>query len=528
MKKQTIISCMAVMTLLLPVRLSGQNQETTPLESITVAEMRDHIFFLASDYMKGRVAPSPQFEIAASYVASQFAEAGLETVNTDLPCMNGYFQEVPFERVVVDGEITWTIQSRGKQQVFKHVDDFKILEDGYMPEAPLDVVFAGYGIHEPEAGWDDFKAIDIKDKMVVVMSGAPEENGQPVLPPELHEVYSSMRGLQEKAMPIIERKPAAIVLALDEQTAANIPFDMIPSAFADTSYIYAGGEGDEEGFRIPTVYLVRNEVLEALFDGQKSSPAKIAEEGLKKYHPFQLKRLVVDTRFPLSERKEVSFKNVVGMVKGTDPELGNEVIVVGAHLDHVTDGSGRVMNGADDNASGSAGVMEIAEAVAMDPPRRTVVFVTYTAEEMGLHGSQYFVHSGLFDTDAMKFNVNLDMIGRTTAENRETGSHYVVAAETWLPQIEPFIEELNTGSLHIPLIYDSGHSGSSDHASFNAVGIPAFFFFSGTHEDLHQPGDDPEKIEYDKAVKLSMLACRITLELANMDEVPAFVTETVD
>jgi Zn-dependent M28 family amino/carboxypeptidase len=191
----------------------------------------------------------------------------------------------------------------------------------------------------------------------------------------------------------------------------------------------------------------------------------------------------------------------------------------------VTHPSGQVANGADDNASGSAGVLEIAEAVAQDPPRRSVVFICYTAEEMGLQGSHYFVNSGPLDPAAIKFNVNLDMIGRTTAENKETGSHYVLGNERYQAKLEPFIEGINESSVNIPLIYEFGHmySGSSDHASYSDRGIPSFFFFSGDHEDLHQPGDDPEKIEYEKAVKISRLAYLITMELANMDEVPDFL-----
>jgi Zn-dependent M28 family amino/carboxypeptidase len=169
--------------------------------------------------------------------------------------------------------------------------------------------------------------------------------------------------------------------------------------------------------------------------------------------------------------------------------------------------------------------MEIAEAVAMNPPRRSVVFVTYTAEEMGLYGSHYFVNSGPFDTNEIQFNVNLDMIGRTTLENEKTGSHYFVANNRFMPKLRPFVEEINDESVSIPLIYNSNDrlSGSSDHVNFQNAGIPAFFFFSGMHQDLHQPGDDPEKIEYDKAVNLSKLSYLITMKLANMDKVPNFI-----
>lgn len=528
MKKSIIISCLFSVSMLLHVAVIGQPGEKSPQESITEAEMRDHIYFLASDYMKGRVGPSPEYEIAAQYVASQFAQAGLTPVESELENMNGYFQMVPFEKGVYSEDVRWIVATPGREQEFAHNRDFKIVEYGIMPDQPLEVVFAGYGIEEPDHGWNDFQDIDIKDKMVVILSGAPMKKGKPVLPEEIHQAYSSMRGLQKKAFPLITKKPAAIIIALDSETAAMVPFDRIPSAFSETNYSYSGKTKDGDEFRIPMVYIVREEVLQSLFEGQKYDPAGIEENSLKKYRCYQLDDLTVDTRFPLREKSEVALMNVVGMVKGTDPELSKEVIVVGAHLDHVMGPGGQVNNGADDNASGSAGVMEIAEAVAMDPPKRSVVFVTYTAEEMGLYGSHFFVHSGPFDTGEMKFNVNLDMIGRTTKENSETGSHYLVANETYMPKIKPFIEEINGETLHIPLIYDTDHSGSSDHASFQDAGIPAFFFFSGMHEDLHSPGDDPEKIEYDKAVRLAKLAYQVTMKLANMEEVPTFTADAVE
>lgn len=528
MKKCTIILCLLAVGVLLPTGVTGQAGGKSPQESITEAEMRDHIYFLASDYMKGRVGPSPEYEIAAQYVASQFAQAGLEPVKSELENMDGYFQLVPFEKGVYAEDVKWLVHSGDGKQEYLHNTDFKILEDGFVPGEPLEVVFAGYGIEEPEYGWNDFEDIDVTDKMVIILAGAPMQKEKPVLPEALHKEYSSMQGLQKKAFPVIMKRPAAIIIALDSETASMLPFDKIPSSFSEINYTYTGTTKDGNEFRIPMVYLVRDEVLQTIFEGQKYDPAIIEEKGLKKYRCYQLENLKVDTRFPLREKTEVFLKNVVGMVKGTDPELGKEVIVVGAHLDHVVGPGGQVNNGADDNASGSAGVMEIAEAVAMDPPKRSVVFVTYTAEEMGLYGSHCFVHSGPFDTGDMKFNVNLDMIGRTTEENSESGSHYVVANDSYMPMIQPFIEEINAEELQIPLIYDRSHSGSSDHANFQEVGVPAFFFFSGVHEDLHTPGDDPEKIEYDKAVKIAKLAYQVTMKLANMEEVPGFTAEVVE
>ena len=503
----------------------GQVADSSPIETITEAEMRDHIFFLASDYLGGRPGPSAEYEIAAQYVATQFASAGLEPVSSEAGNMDGYFQEVPYEKLVFEGEATWTLQTKTGEKEFTHHKDYKILEGRSLPEGSMEVVFAGYGIHEPDHGWDDFENIDIAGKVVLVMAGAPMKKGEAVLPDSLHKQYNSMMGLQMKAMPVIRMEPAAIILLLDKQTSAMMPFDMIPSNFSEEMYVYQGPTDSKGSLKIPMVYLVKDEVVRALFEGQKYDPVNIEEDGIKKYKTYQLKDVSLETHFSVLDRSEVLLKNVVGMVRGTDPELNKQYITVGAHLDHVAFPGGQVANGADDNASGSAGVMEIAEAVAMDPPRRSVVFIAYTAEEMGLQGSHYFVNAGPLKLEDMKFNVNLDMIGRTTDENKETRSHFVLGDRKYASKMVPFISEINEVSIQYPLIFDFNHpySGSSDHASYSNAGIPSFFFFSGDHKDLHTPGDDADKIEYDKAVKISKLAYLITMKLANMDEIPDFL-----
>jgi len=522
--KRIVITLIAGLALLCFQNVYGQETESVPLKSITEAEMRDHIFFLASDYMGGRIGPSAEYEIAAQYVATQFASAGLEQVSSDQGNVDGFFQGVPFEKETFSDEMKWILNSKSRKKEFMHNEDFKILEGRNMTKETLDVVFAGYGISEPDYGWDDFEEIDIEGKMVIVLAGAPSKKGKAVLPDSLHKQYSSMMGLQMKLMPVITRKPASILLVLDKQMSAMIPFAMFPSNFSEVSYRYKRPEEGPQGLSIPMIFLAKDEVVRSLFEGQKYDPVNIEEDGIKKYRCYQLEDVSIETEYTLLESEEIFLKNVVGMVKGTDPDLAGQYITLGAHLDHVASGGPAVANGADDNASGSAGVMEIAEAIAMNPPRRSVVFIAYAAEEMGLCGSHYFVNAGPLSKEEIKFNVNLDMIGRTSKENKETRSHYVLADEKYIGDLEPFISEINNKSIQFPLIFknEGDLPGSSDHVSYSDVGIPSFFFFSGMHRDLHTPGDDADKIEYDKAVELSRLAYLITMKLANMDEVPAF------
>ena len=275
---------------------------------------------------------------------------------------------------------------------------------------------------------------------------------------------------------------------------------------------------------MPTIYLAKPEILNAFMGESKNNPLNDKENILKGYKTQVLADTYLSANVELISEETIMAKNVIGIVPGTDPELKDEIIVVGGHLDHVKPVNGQVCNGADDNASGSSGVMEIAEAVAMNPCKRTMVFITYTAEEMGLLGSRYFVDSELFPKDNFKFNLNMDMIGRSSTANEESRAHYVVTNKKYVDAIETFISDLNKGITDFPIIYDNDEDspGGSDHQTFIGEGIPAFFFFSGMHRDLHQPGDDPEKIDYAKAESISRLGYLIVNKLGNMKTVPTF------
>lgn len=505
----------------LTIGLSAQNNYSKGLESISKAELKDHIYFLASDYMNGRVGPSTEYEIAAQYVASQYASAGLQVLGSEMESMDGYFQNVPFVKLDLEKRSSMILKSKTGEEEFLHNEHYKVWYTGNLSEDPMNVIFVGYGIQEPGLGWDDLKGLDLEGNMVVMMSGAPFKQDKAVFPDSIHQKYLGSSGLNPRIENLMEHKVAAIIFAFDSSMIAKYPFSTELSYLDSCQYKYLGHSGKAE---YPISYFTEDTLIHAIFKDQKSSPALIEEKGLDYYATFQLEDVQMISNYPLKDRKELSLKNVVAMVPGTDSALSHEIITVGAHLDHISLSSAEVANGADDNASGCAGVMEIAEAIAMNPPRRTVAFISYAAEEMGHYGSDFFVNQGPLALENIKFNVNLDMIGRTKKENLATGAHYVLGPAEFEKELQPFITKINEESINWPLIFDFHHpaAGQSDHASYAKKGIPCFFFFSGRHEDLHQAGDDPDKIEYDKVEAISRLAYLITMELANMEEVPEF------
>jgi hypothetical protein len=350
------------------------------------------------------------------------------------------------------------------------------------------------------------------------------KNGKPVLPAAIHEKYAGRRGLFAKvAGGWMVGNPAAVIV-VDLDGSYGTPFDQVPSSFSAEKYVYKGDGRPSRMGSFPTVYLVRKEVLNVIMAGNANNPMDNPESVLKNYKTGDLQDTFFDSNIEILSEETIYSNNVIGVVPGTDPVLKNEYIVVGAHLDHVRPVQGEVCNGADDNASGSAGVMEIAEAVAMNPCRRSVVFITYTAEEMGLIGSRFFLGSGLLPKEQVRFNLNMDMIGRSDPKHLEDRAHFVVTDKKYVQELKSFITGINDGVTDFPLIFDNDEDspGGSDHMTFISAGIPAFFFFSGVHPDLHRPGDDPEKIDYPKALQICKLGYLIVNKLANMDEVPPF------
>ncbi len=496
--------------------LQPEETQAKPIDSITAAELRDHIFFLASDALEGRYLGSKGYEIAALYGASQFKAAGLESLSVP-PEKSSYLQDVPVVKRNLKNEPYMILKTPDGETRFQHGPDFKWIEGEIQPAEArrLPVVFVGYGISEPEHGWDDFKGLDIVDKAVVMMFGAPLRDGKPVLPPDEHKRYASAAGWQNKLMALVSMVPAAVILIGDEQILKM--WEKLPTKTQRESYAY---QGQGRGIHIPLICAVKPGLAEAILAGQDRPLSRLSDPSLEGYACFELHNTDLEM-ITSYDQEPVPTWNVVGMVKGTDPVLSQEYITVTAHLDHLEPRGGEICNGADDNASGSAGVMEIAEAVAMDPPRRSVVFVLFAKEEGGVIGSRHFVGACPVPIERVVVNLNLDMIGRTDAYSKGDRSHYALDSDKVTPELRKALIEVNQRTLNWPLKFDRPPNApgvGSDNIIFDMKGIPSIFFYSGPHRDYHRPTDDAEKIEYDKVEKLSRVVYALTMELGNRDK----------
>ena len=500
----------------------SSGEHASQSETITLEELKEHITILAADSMGGRPAESKIYEKSAAYAAEEFKKSGLLTPFNDKDGQKSFYQPVPFLKRLPDDRSRLIVNTPDGESVFIEISDFKMNYCCHsdFPEGPLPVVFIGYGIEESDVGWNDYEGLDLEGKLVVAVRGVPMKDTVAVLPPELHEKYTSRAGYRARYEAMVKRNIAGLIWISE-----NRLIERWERLFRLNFRIGLFYEGDapcrmhrEElwGLLGNRIY-VQQDVVQALFENQTFSPYGIENHFSNEYKTFELKNVKVTYEKTASAGKHISY-NIAAWVEGTDPELKDEFVTIGAHLDHLPADDGPVFNGADDNASGVAAVLEIAEAVVANPFRRSAMFVLYTAEEMGLYGARHFVHHFPTSTESIVMNLNLDMIGRSSPDNAETRDEYIEDAASVDPAFKTLIDEVNERTVNWPLIHQSG--STSDHSMYLQHGINTASFFSGFHPDYHQPTDDADKIDYEKATSLSRLAYEILREVGNNPELP--------
>jgi len=491
--------------------LPGQEKPVSPVDTITADAIRHHVYFLAADALEGRYTGSKGYQIAAQYGESQFRSAGLKPI-VKQGDQFVYLQPVPVAKRTSKAEPELTVKTRKGETRFLHARDFRWLDGEILgcENKPLPVVFVGYGIHEPAAGWDDFKGLDVKNKVIVMRLGAPMKNGKPVLPEALHKKYTAPSSLQVKLMEMILMPAAAILVPADESMLTA--WDQIPMQTNKPQISL--NDRSAAAWRIASIFAVKPEIMEALFAGQKKAMPKPDAKDTSKVKGFDLRgvTLFLATSF---QDEEVSAGNVVGLVEGTDPVLKNEYVAVIAHLDHLAPRKGETMNGADDDASGCAGLMEVAEAVALKPFKRSVVFVLFAGEELMAIGSRHFLNACPIPRGKIIADIDLDMIGRTDEASQSDRAHYALDTDNLRSEFKKLIMEVNDRTVRWPLKYEIQPDIGSDNLVFELIGkIPGVFFYSGNQPDRHKSTDDADKIDFEKAEKISRLAYEITRELA--------------
>ena len=517
--KQRALWPMVILLLTLPV-LGREERKNDPLDTITKAELQDHIFYLASDFLEGRLTGSEGYKQASYYIASQLKASGLAPIVKNAKGKESYLQPIDFVISTVAPESVLRIRKGQEEIALVSSDKFfpvihaKAFKDGRYEGNP---VFVGYGIEEPEDGWNDYKNIDVSGKIAVMIAGTPMKDDRPVLSEKKNEFYSNfMQSGKKRMMSALNHKAEGIIMVPDSTTAKMWP-QLAPMMNKPTRRLVADEKKERSHF-FP-IFILHPEAAVELLKETGFDP--LSGTGEVKSTPLKDATLIFDLKYKI-ERKFVC-QNVVGFIPGSDPDLKDEYVVVGAHLDHLGIKDEVTFNGADDNASGCAAVLEAAEAAAMSPPRRSLFFIFYTGEEGGGHGSFHFVDNFPFPLENIALAINVDMVGRNCG--RFPDSLLGITPDNLKLELAEFIEKANKNIANVNLktyVQEDdlgGNFGGSDEVVFYTRGIPAVLITSGaSHPDFHKASDDPDKINYDKVVDASRLIFALATIAANAEQ----------
>ena len=492
------------------------------------AAMRGHVGFLASDEMKGREAGTPEYDIAARYVAAQFETMGLKPAG-----LNGYSQPVPLvlSRTVDEGSFALTVN--GKTQNLAFGTDYLPGGSTAIPdlarEAPL--VFAGYGVVSPQFKRDDYRGLDVRGKIVVLLAGAPA-----TIPTEERAHYGN--GFTKLA--VAGAKGAVGILTVYTPTREKVlPFARAAKTWKSWRATWAHPDGRPNFIApaTPSVGSLSLDAAKSLFAGVKGGADAVFAAA--DTPGFDARKFKISASAKVAFRTEVKRQmssNVAGLIEGSDPVLKNEVIVLSGHLDHVGVGSAvngdTIYNGAMDNAMGIASMIEVAHGFKHlgAKPKRSILFLAVTAEEKGLVGADYFANYPTMSKDRLVGNVNLDM-PIVTYDFKD-----VVAFGAERSSIGPAVARAGA-TMGIALVPDpqpeEGIFTRSDHYRFVQQGIPAVFLVTGPGGDgavagglfqkvhYHQPSDDMNlPFNWGAATKFVSLNLAIARDLADAPERP--------
>jgi len=482
---------------LLPLSLLFSCQPKFEKE-ITVPEIQEHIAFMASDELKGRYPGTAEDLQLTEYLATEFKKAGLKL-----------YEKTGIQHFDIVQEIEAGPANHFQMGESEFVldTDYSLLSFSHSDEVKGEVVFAGYGfqIDEEELQWDDYASVDVDGKWVMILRGVP--GAQEASSPYMN--YSEDRG---KA------------LLASDQDAAGVIF--VSGSSFDPKDQLVKLKGKQHPLSIPVIHMSRN-AADQLLTATGSDSLSVIETRIST--ELQASSFAtgmdVDITVDLQPRM-METSNVVAILKGSDPALTNEYVVIGAHHDHLGMGgpetSSRMPDtvavhyGADDNASGVAGVLEASEWLSAHEPARSVLFATFGAEEMGLIGSKYLAENPPIDMEAIQVMINLDMIGRLNEERQlQIGGVGTSAG------FKNLLDSINS-NYGFDLKFANEGFGPSDHASFYAKDVPVLFISTGPHADYHTPADNIASINWEGTQEVISYAAEVAAALANQEERIAF------
>ncbi len=472
------------------------NRASSP--DLTASDVQYHVNYLASDSLEGRLSGTPGNEKAAGYIATEFERYGLQPLGEK----NSYEQRFDFVGGVNLGPNNqFTLQRAGRDTALALDADF--IPAGFSASDSVngEIVFAGYGISAEKINYDDYANLDVNGKIVMALRYSPASNNP-------HASFAEYEPLRYKALQARQHGAKALLIVTNADSVA----EPLPKLRFDRSATDAG---------LPVAYITAaaaDRLLAASGNSIKNLQTQISKTQKPNSFAIPETRAVLKTALH-QERRTTA--NVIGKLPGSDPQLKEQAVIIGAHYDHLgrssegaldPDKEGEIRNGADDNASGTAGVLELAQYFAAQEkrPRRSLIFMAFSGEELGLLGSAHYVNHPVFPLEQTIAMINMDMIGRMK------DSALVVQGVGTAPQWQPLVERLHQPPQFNLSLKKEG-PGPSDHSSFYQKNIPVLFFFTNQHEDYHRVTDDAEKVNVEDEARILRFIAGLVTEIANED-----------
>jgi Peptidase family M28 len=515
----------------LAIGLGAQPASQRSSSAIQVSDLKEWLTYVASDELLGRATYSEGLGLAAAYITSHLKEWGVKPAGDD----GSYFQTVNVLGVRTSSRASVTVNVNGQRRTFKDGEGivFPRRMGGKQTIHGEQIEFLGYGLSAPAADHDDYGDTSVKGKVVVWLGASG---------PKAASGTQSRRLLFSRSRVALERGAIATIGPYVTPT-----FGRGQTAPADSG---RGGRGsvDDGDFTtaqrydkaVPPEVTARDELYEFLFSASEVKYAALKEKA-EKQEPlprFALKGVTisvdVDADYRVTRTRYT--RNIIALVEGSDPELRDTYVGFSAHYDHSgyregnVDGD-RILNGADDDGSGTVALMAIARAFAVGAkPKRSLLFVWHAAEENGLMGSRYNADYPAIPLERIVAFLNMDMVGRNRDDKpSEANTVYLVGSDRISTELHTISEGVNASlSKPLTLDYELNHPADpqsiytrSDHYSYASKGIPIIFYTTGLHKDYHQPSDSVEKIEFEKMARVAELVRATGERVANLDHAPA-------
>ena len=483
--------------------------------TIKAADLKLHLDTLASDAFEGRETGTAGIDKAADYISNYFTSLDLPKIGDE----STYFQGV---------QITFTRGASSEMFVngnrFKHLWDYLSFpgRNKNLPKFSTDeITFLGYGIDDPR--YSDYRGVDVKDKVIMIYDGEPVGQDSISMITKSKQLSHWSNNWKNKLI-AARNNGVRLVLIIEDDIKGELN--------RNRNKLLGGSMalGDESQFNKPYAnsVAISSTIAKEIMSDDLAEVIKLRDQ-IKSKGKAKRKALKSKLEFEQNITRDLlEGVNVLGFIEGSTKK--EEVVIISAHFDHVGKTGDDIFNGANDNASGTSTVLEIAEAFAEakkngDGPKRSILCLLVSGEEKGLLGSAYYTDKPIFPLENTVVDINVDMVGRSDVKYEDNPDYiYVIGSDRLSTELHRINESVNQKYTQLTLDYTynaetdpNRYYYRSDHYNFAQKGIPAIFFFNGTHADYHRPSDTAEKINFEQMKKTGQLIFHTAWELANQE-----------